>query len=174
MNNPIPEKLINFRAYLDGDVLLGIVDIELPSLEAMSDTVKGAGIAGEINSPALGHYSAMTLKLNFRTIYGPSAVLAVPKAHHLDLRGSIQVYDAGTGTYATKALKIVVKAIPKTTSLGKLEVAASGDVGSEFGVNYIKIWLAGEEKVEIDPFNFICRIDGEDRLEQVRADLGME
>lgn len=171
--NPIPEKLINFRVYLDGTDLLGVADVELPSLEAMTDTVKGAGIAGEVDSPALGHYSAMSLKLNWRTVTGPVADLAVPKAHHLDLRGSLQVYDTAAGVYSTKPLKVVAKSVPKSTALGKLDVATSGDVGSEFSVNYIKVWFDGDEIVELDPFNFICRINGEDHLASIRRDLGL-
>ncbi|WP_198468981.1 phage major tail tube protein [Acetomicrobium sp. S15 = DSM 107314] len=172
MNN-IPEKLINFRVYLDGTDLLGVADVDLPNLEGLTDTVRGAGIAGEIDSPALGHYSPMTLGLNWRTVTGPVTQLAAPKAHHLDLRGSIQFYDAGTGEYNTKSLKVVVKAVPKTTNLGKLDVAKSGDVANEFSINYIKVWFDDKESVEIDPFNFIARVNGEDYLASVRRDLGL-
>ena len=56
MVNQVPEKLINFRVYLDGNNLIGVADVELPSIEAMTETVKGAGIAGEIDSPTLGHF----------------------------------------------------------------------------------------------------------------------
>jgi phage tail tube protein FII len=150
MNN-IPEKLINFRVYLDGTDLLGVADVDLPNLEGLTDTVRGAGIAGEIDSPALGHYSPMTLGLNWRTVTGPVTQLAAPKAHHLDLRGSIQFYDAGTGEYNTK----------------------SGDVANEFSINYIKVWFDDKESVEIDPFNFIARVNGEDYLASVRRDLGL-
>ena len=50
----VPEKLINFRVYQDGADLLGVADVSLPSLEAMTETVKGAGVAGEVDSPVLG------------------------------------------------------------------------------------------------------------------------
>ena len=46
-NNQIPERLINFNIYKDGiRGVLGVADVELPSLEAMTDTLTGAGIAG--------------------------------------------------------------------------------------------------------------------------------
>ena len=53
----VPEKLINFRVYEDGDDLVGVADVTLPTLDAMTETVKGAGIAGEVESPVMGHYS---------------------------------------------------------------------------------------------------------------------
>lgn len=37
-NNVVPEKLINFRAYNDGNDLLGVTDVQLPSLDAMTET----------------------------------------------------------------------------------------------------------------------------------------
>lgn len=66
-NNVVPEKLINFRAYNDGNDLLGVTDVQLPSLDAMTETVKGAGIAGEVDSPVLGHFGSMetVLKLAY-------------------------------------------------------------------------------------------------------------
>ena len=41
----VPEKLINFRVYKNGDDLIGVADIELPSLEAMTETTQRSGIA---------------------------------------------------------------------------------------------------------------------------------
>ena len=58
--NKVPERLINFRVYNDGNDLLGVANVDLPSIEAMSDTVSGAGIAGEVESPILGHFASMT------------------------------------------------------------------------------------------------------------------
>jgi P2 family phage contractile tail tube protein len=173
MSNPVPEKLINFRVYLDGTDLLGNSDVELPSLEAMTETVKGAGVAGEVDSPVLGHYGSMGLTLNWRVVTGNTTILAQPKAHQLDLRGSIQVYDASDGQYLTRALKVVVKAVPKNTQLGKLDVGSPQDSVSEFEVNYIKVLVDGEEKIEIDKYNFICKIEGEDYLQSVRENLGL-
>ena len=173
MSNKTHERLINYRVYLDGNDLLGTADIDLPDIEAMTDTIKGAGIAGEIETPVIGHYSSMGLTLNWRTISGNLMSLAKPKSHHLELRGAIQVYDSSAGTYSTVAQKIVVKAMPKKIGLGKMEPAASQDSSSEFEVSYIKIFLDGKEKLEIDKYNFICVIDGEDFLADTRNALGL-
>lgn len=61
--NKVPERLINFRVYNDGNVLLGVATVDLSSIEAMSDTVSGACIGSEIESPILGHFSSMTAPL---------------------------------------------------------------------------------------------------------------
>jgi phage tail tube protein FII len=94
--NQVPEKLINFRVYLEGENLVGVADVELPKLESMKETVSGAGIAGEVDSPVLGHYAAMSTTIKFRTITAEAAgSLAAPGAHLVDFRGSQQVQDAG-------------------------------------------------------------------------------
>lgn len=170
-SNPIPEKLINFRVYLEGDNLIGVADVELPKLVAMSETVSGAGIAGEVESPVIGHYSSMTATINFRTINQNAGTLATPKAHLLDFRGSQQVYDAGT--YKTVPVRVTIKAIPKSVELGKFKVGSPTETGDEFEVVYLKLYVDGKERIEIDKYNSIARFDGVDVLEGVRADLGI-
>lgn len=171
--NQIPEKLINFKVYEGGSDLLGIADVELPSIEAMTETVKGAGIAGEIDSPVLGHFGSMSLKINWRTVVKSTVHLAQQKAHSLDLRGAIQTYNSGAGTYRAVPLKVVVKCIPKKTELGKLDVGVKGDASSEFEVVYLKLTLDGKEYIEIDKFNYIAKIGGVDALKDVRSALGL-
>ncbi|MCP4747979.1 MAG: phage major tail tube protein [Desulfobacteraceae bacterium] len=171
--NQVPERLINFRVYNEDNALVGVADVQLPALEAMTETVKGAGIAGEIDSPTIGHYGSMTVSINFRTVTAAMVSLAAPKAHYLAFQGSIQVYDSAEGKYTTKALKVAVKATPKKTEFGKMDVGAAQESSWEGEVSYLKITLADDEVLELDKFNFICKIDGEDYLETLRSDMGI-
>lgn len=171
--NQIPEKLTSFRVYLDGKDLIGIADAELPSIEPMKETVKGAGIAGEIESPVLGHFGSMTLKLNWRTVTNNTIQLSQQRAHNLDLRGAIQAYNSAAGEYQIVPLKVMVKAVPKKTDLGKFDTGGKMDSAAEFEVNYIKVWLNNREVVEIDKFNYVCKINGADYLADIRAALGL-
>lgn len=173
MSKNIPEKLINFRCYLDGSDLLGIADAQLPPIESISDTVQGAGIAGEIESPTLGHFGPMPLSLNWRTVTKDAIKLAQQKSHHLDLRGAIQSYDPKDGKFVTTPLKVVVQARPKKIDPGKLVMGKSQETSSEFECTYMKMWLDGKEILEIDKLNFICVIDGEDQLAATREALGL-
>ncbi|MCD5324777.1 MULTISPECIES: phage major tail tube protein [Pontibacillus] len=170
--NKIPEKLINYSVYREGAEWLGTADVELPSLEALSETLKGAGIAGEVDSPVLGHYAAMTATLNWRTMNKSQFKLAAQKSHALDFRGAMQVFDAGSGTYEPTGVRVSIRGVPKTTGIGKFEVGATTDSSNELSVSYLKIEVDGERIVEIDQFNYIAFIDGEDVLEKVRQILG--
>lgn len=169
----VPEKLINFRVYLDGADILGTADVQLPSLEPLTETVKGAGIAGEVESPLIGHLGSMTLTFNWRTIEKSVMVLSQPKAHALDVRGSQQVYDSENGEYKTAPVRVVVRAMPKNTSIGKFEVGTTTDTSNEFEIIYLKVFIDGKKEVEIDKYNYIYYISGEDFLAGVRADLGL-
>ncbi len=169
----VPEKLINFRVYEGGDDLIGIADVTLPNLEAMTETVKGAGIAGEVESPVLGHYSSMELELNWRTLSKPNVLLAQPKGVQLDLRGAQQVYDSGASEYKVSPAKVVVAGVPKTTELGKLDVGTTSDTKTTLEVNYIKVTIDGKDVLELDKFNYICNIGGVDYLAEVREALGL-
>ena len=174
MSNQVAEKLINFRVFDDKKMLLGTADVTLPELSAMTDSVKGAGIAGEVEVPILGHYGSMQVSITWRTLSSHTMDLAAPKAHQLEFRGAVQIFDAGEGTYKTGSQKVVVKAVPKKTGLGKLDTAAAQDTSSEFEVNYIKVFLDGEEVFELDKYNYICKINGHDYLADTRKALGME
>jgi uncharacterized protein len=173
MSNPVPERLINFRAYLEGNNLIGVADVELPTIELMSDTVSGAGIAGEVESPLIGHVASMTTKINFRTVTEKAMSLAAPKAHAIEFRGSQQIHDAGAGTYETVPVRVAMRAIPKNIELGKLEVGATTESGNEFEVTYLKIVVNNVDRIEIDKYNFKYVVDGVDYLARVRDDLGL-
>lgn len=172
-NNNIPERLINFRVYADNNDLLGIATVELPELEAMSDTVSGAGIAGEVESPVLGHFGSMTTTFTWRTLEKEAISLSSQKAHAVEIRGSQQVYDAANGEYKTVAVRCALRIVPKTVSLGSFEPGAATDTEQEFEVLYLKLFIAGKSVCEIDKYNYISKFGNEDALASVRRDLGL-
>ena len=169
----VPEKLINFRVYQDGADLLGVADVSLPSLEAMTETVKGAGVAGEVDSPVLGHYGSMEVQLNWRTLYKPNALLAAPKGVMLDMRAANQVKDSESGAYKVQAIKCVVRGVPKNSELGNLDVGTTSDTATTIEVDYLKVTIDGEDVIELDKYNYICKVGGVDYLSEVREALGL-
>ena len=169
----VPEKLINFRVYQDGDDLLGISDVTLPKLDSITETDKGAGVAGEIDDPTIGHFGSMELELNWRSLVKSNIVLAKPTGVHLDLRGACQGHDSAKNVLKTMPVKIVVEGTPKSTDLGKLDMGATTDTKNTIEVTYIKITVDGETVLEIDKFNYICVIDGVDYMADIRDALGL-
>ena len=173
MSNIVPEQLINYKIYNGFSDMIGTADVTLPSIEALTNEVKGAGIAGSYNSPVTGHYGPMSMTVNWRVITGDAISLSAPKAHQLDIRGVVDQYDAGSGEKKPVAVVVTVKALPKQVDLGKMDPGQKMDTQSEFEIVYLKIKLGGVKKVEIDKLNYIAEIGGKDYLAEVRAGLGM-
>lgn len=171
--NKIPEKLINFRVYDDKNNALGLATVDLPQIQAMTESVSGSGIAGEIETPLLGHFQSMATTLHWRTIEGDAAALQAHGAHQIDVRGSQQAYDAAGGTYGTVPVRATLKVIPKSFNLGSFEPGSQTDTEQEFEVVYLKLYVDGKERLEIDKANFVFKVDGVDQMATVRADLGM-
>lgn len=168
----IPDKLINFTVY-DGNLALGLADIDLPDIEYMSETLSGAGIAGETETPALGQLASMTTSLNFRTLYEDIGNYLAPRGRMVDVRGSIQHYESGTGELKPLPVKCTMNILPKSGSLGKFATASPTDTSIEGEVTYLKLYINNKLVCEIDKFNYICNINGRDYLEEVRNHLGL-
>lgn len=173
--NTIPDKLINAKIYFEGKTeLVGTADAELPALEYITETLSGLGLAGEIETPVLGHFKALPFKFKWNIPNEQAMTLLQPNTHHLEVFASTQSLDAATGKLVSSPVKIVLRGMPKKLSLGKLEPGKKMDPELELECSYIKMWIAGKVVLEIDKFNFIANIMGEDALGSVRKDLGGE
>ena len=171
--NQLPDKLIGFKVYSAAEDLIGVADVELPTMTAVSEGMQGAGIAGEIDTPAFGQFSGMQIGLTFRTISGDAVALLAPKVQSLDIRGAIQSHDAGNSKLLTIPVKILVKTLPKEMNLGRLAMGVKTDTVNNFEVMYIKVWVGDQEILELDKLNYIFRVNGEDYFADTRVALGM-
>lgn len=147
--NNVPERLVAFRVYSEGNDCLGTATVTLPNVEPMTDTVSGAGIAGEIDTPIMGHFGSMTVSLQWRTIEPNAVKLAAFKAHNLDIRGSQQVYDAANGVYKTVPVRLALKALPKSVNLGSFETGSTTDSETELEVSYLNLYIDGKSVMSI-------------------------
>ena len=168
-----PDRVINYRVYLDGENEVGVASVDLPELTYLTETVAGAGIAGNIESPLLGHFDTMSCTINFTTPNKDIVKLLESSGHTVILRPAIQHLNGAENTLAVEALKITMGVLPKTGTLGSLEMNATSDSSAELEVTTIKIERDGEVELEIDKINFVCKIGGNDVLTDVRTAIGM-
>lgn len=118
------ESVINFAVYEDSVEYVGMASVTLPNLAAIVQTLSGAGIAGNVEVPILGHYDAMTLGLNFRTTTEQSVRLSAPRRHNIDLRAAQQIEDTVAGEVKVQNIKHILVVIPKTDTGGSIAPAA--------------------------------------------------
>lgn len=172
MSNPIPEKVVNFNVYSHTEKLVGVSgEITLPDFEAMTETVSGAGIAGEYESPTPGHYGSQEIEIPFRTISDSSFNLMKNAGKPIVLRAAQQSYDVAQGKTSTRPLKITVRGIPKGLTLGNLGVGTPTETTNKLEVLYIKIEESGKVLLEFDKLNFVFIVNGEDLLADVRNSI---
>ena len=170
----IPEKVVNYMLYSDGSKsLTALVDVDLPDIQFMSETISGAGIAGEIDSTTLGHLQAMTMGLNFRTLIDENYNMLEQRAYSLELKAGLQSSDQSNAKLAIGKYRIMIKGYPKGFTQGKLSVGKPTDSKQEFSVNYMKVEYDGEEVFEVDKTNMIFKVKGTDYLTETRAAMGM-
>lgn len=170
----IPEKLNDFRVYINGSPnLKGVADLQLPSFEAMTETVTGGGIAGEYESPNIGHFQSMKLTINWTLLTEEITEFLKPQTLMIDCRLANQEYNPTKGSPEFIANRVLVKGIPINNDTGKAEKGAQYEGSSEIEVLYIKIERAGRTLVELDKINYIYIVDGIDYMASIREALGM-
>lgn len=173
MANVIPEVLNHFNIYNSGNKLVGVSgEVELPELEAMTDTIEGAGIIGEIEDPVTGQFSSMSLTIPFATLYDSIfKICSTTKPADLTLRGSMQCMDPTTGATDYYPVKVVVRGKAKKTSLGKMSKGKKMEAEVELEVFYIKVDINGKNVLELDKLNFKYKLNGVDMLAKIRKQI---
>lgn len=166
------ESVINFAVYEDSVEYVGMAGVTLPNLAAIVQTLSGAGIAGNVEVPVLGHYDVMSLTLNFRTTTEHSMRLSEPRRHNIDLRMAQQIEDTVAGEVKVQSIKHVLVVVPKTDTGGTVAPAAPTNGSGEYSVRYWATYIDGAKVREIDPLNFICEVNGVDYLADVRKAIG--
>ena len=96
----IPEVLNHYNVYDENaKKLIGVSgEIELGELEAITDTIEGSGIIGEIEDPVTGQFSSLKIKIPFSVLYEDIfKLMNTTKPPMLVLRSSMQCMDPTTG-----------------------------------------------------------------------------
>ncbi|WP_338842050.1 phage major tail tube protein [Paenibacillus glucanolyticus] len=170
----IPIKLDGLSVFPEGsNNNLATGDITLPNLTPLTDTLSGASILGEVDLPSRGHYGSLELGIAWRTINKDSFDLASPDFKGLEIRGSFSEFDNTRSAVANRAIKIVVRGFSKGLDLGTLAQNAATGTTNTIEAIYLKIFIDGQAVFELDKFNYICRINGQDVLIDIRKALGL-
>ncbi|ADO82813.1 MULTISPECIES: phage major tail tube protein [Ilyobacter] len=163
----IPTSLQGFSLYIDALKEVGTVDLELPNIQFMTDTLSGSGIAGEIEVPVPGLTQSMTLKIKKRAVNQQFTTLLAPRNHLLTFRGNMNMADPEHPVKKSKnrKIRVVANVTPKSMNIGKAEVAKSMDTEAEFEVASIIVFVDEVPNLHIDKFNNKFVVDGVNYLD---------
>ncbi|HRG62220.1 MAG TPA: phage major tail tube protein [Burkholderiales bacterium] len=168
----VPEKLTNFRLYVSGKPDYATATIELPKLEAMTETISAAGIAGEYEAPASGHFKAIKVPIEF---LNPSTVfLTIPASGVVSLSayGNLEVFDGNTRTNVPIVVTLTGSVLTKEG--GKWEPAKKISPKIEVDCTYYQYKQNGVVIDEIDKINFVAIVGGgQNLLSEVADNLGL-
>lgn len=146
-------------------------DLQLPSIEKMTDTIKGAGILGEVDMPTFGQIASMVFAINHRADNGQYATLSRPGQIDFMVVWVNDVFDSNNAKVGFQTNKVFLSGVNKKYDSGKIEVGAGADGSSEFEIyNYTKI-VDGKTVLRIEKFNYIYEVNGVDYAKAIRAAL---
>lgn len=170
MINGIPEVIHDFNMYNSGDKLVGVTgEVSLPDLEAMTETISGAGILGEYEAPIAGRYGAQEMEIPFRCINEDFFRLIDPtRPVHLVLRGAEQMNDRATGGTKYVGMRVIVRGRCKKISLGTVKQGGPMDSSVALALTYIKIEMDKKDRFELDKVNGDFKVNGVDKLAPIR------
>lgn len=166
----IPSKINMFNLYRDGNTLAGISgEVTLPDFEAISETISGPGILGEIDDPTIGHFGSQEIEIPFRAYTEDAFSMMNPGSNvNITLRGSIQVTTPGGGVDYV-GMRVVVRGKCKSFTGGTVKQGGAMSNAVKLELTYIRIDLNGRNKVELDKLNSVFKLNGVDILAKARA-----
>ena len=170
-NAILPEVLNHFNIYDSGAKLVGVSgEVELPDFEAITDTIEGSGVLGELEDPVTGQFSSMQIKIPFAVLYDSMfKILNTTKPPTLTIRGSMQCIDPSTGVTDYYPVKVVVRGKAKTTKLGKIVKGKKMEAEVELEIHYISVDINNKNVVTLDKLNFKYSINGVDLMAKIRS-----
>lgn len=168
--NMIPESINRFNMYLKGNRLIGVSgEISLPDLSSMTNTVSGAGIAGEMESASIGMFGSIKQELPFRMLSKDMLKLYNPmEPMELTLRASEQSTVQGSGIIDFQGMRVVFRGRPVDIKLGTLKQGGQMDSSVTLELSYLLIEVDGETMFELDKLNDVFVVNGVDLLAKVR------
>ena len=167
----VPEVINNYNVYNTGNILVGITGaVTLPSLEAITEEIQGAGILGTYETAIPGHFGSMAQEVPFRILYSDIFSIMNPnELVDLTFRSSSQYTVKETGALGYEQVRIAERGRLKSFNPGSLELGKAMNASVTLELMYLLIEIAGETKLEYDKLNCVFTVDGVDLLEKVRS-----
>lgn len=165
----ITNKVIEYTVYVrengKATKIADTTSVTLPSIEKLTDTIKGSGIIGEIDLPTHGQIGSMETEVATRTTNDKWGTLIT--ANEIEYRWVTDVVDPSTAKVTVDSHKAFLKVINKKAEEGKLEPGSAQDGSASFEVIAYKRIINGNEIVNIDKLNGIFAINGVNMFDDI-------
>ncbi|WP_313410582.1 phage major tail tube protein [Stutzerimonas kunmingensis] len=169
----LPKKLKNANLFNDGNSYMGVSkSVTLPTLTRKLEGFRGAGMDGQVKVDlgmgddgiqiewTLGGWDLTAVRQY--GITNASGVL-------LRWAGAVQRDDTGE----VSAVEMVVRGRHEEIDFGDAEPGEDTEHSITTTCTYYKLIIDGNVEIEIDLLNFVFIVNGEDRLAEQRAAIGL-
>lgn len=166
----IPEVINDFNLYIAGNRMIGNTgEVTLPNFEALTETISGAGILGEIEASVIGRFGSMPFEIPFRALNADYLKLLNPNSPvDLTLRGAIQQLSPTTGATQYVGMRVVVRGTCKNVTPGTVKLGGAMESSVSLELTYILIELDKKPAIELNKLSPLFKVNGVDLLAPIR------
>lgn len=145
-----------------------LVSVTYPDLELLSETIKGAGLNGEIDLPTYGQLGSLAVEISLFGLSADTIKLFSMKTQHLEHRWASQVLNSESGATEIVGKKVILKGFPKKLGIGSIEPNKAEEPTTAIEVTYLKYIIGNTCQLEIDKLNDVFKVNGVDYSEAIR------
>lgn len=169
----LPELINNYNVYNRGSQWVGVTgDVELPSLESLTETMEGAGMLGEVDVSAVGHFASGQMTVPFVTVNKQVFdAINFSKPLELQIRASKQSADKATAGVDYTPTRVVIRGMGHTVEPGHFTKGKAMETSVEIEYTYIKIEDENTTVLELDKLNNVFVVNGVDQLAKIRSQI---
>ena len=167
----LPAKLKNFAVFVDGENYMGVVpEVTLPTLTRKMDEYRGGGM----NMPVDQDFGMEKMEAEIKAAgWFPDLLKTWGTPTHdgvmLRFAGALQADDTGK----VQACEVVLRGRFGEFDPGGAKAGDATEHTYKMSASYYKLTIDSSVVLEIDAVNMIEVVDGTDRMDQVRAALGV-
>lgn len=167
----LPEVISNFNVYdYNNNKLIGVSgEVSLAELSAVTATISGAGLLGDMDIPVIGQMGPIEQTIPFNVLnVNVFNFFKLNKSISLLLRGDVQSTDTATGEFKHSAMRISWRGYVKKITPGKVKAAESMGSSVTLELTYIHIQFDGKTAIKVDKMNSIYQVGNEDLLAEIK------
>jgi P2 family phage contractile tail tube protein len=165
-------RLTNANVYVDGVNFLGRAEeVNLPDMKFKMSEHKALGMFGTFELPS--GVEKLEAKIKWNSAY-PDALRKSSDpftAVQLQIRGSLETYVGGARTSQVPYV-VYLTGTFKNAPTGNFKQHDNVELESMFNVTYMKQEIDGADIVEFDVMANIYKVDGVDKLNTYKANIG--
>ena len=164
-------KINLYNCYQDGRKMVGLTDeVTLPDFDALTETLSGAGILGEIDEPTLGHFGASEIEIPFLMVDNQMfEMMDMSNSINLTLRISNQAIEQANFKTDFMPSRVVIKGKKKGFTMGSAKQGSAMKPSVKVEILYILVEVNGKKKFELDKLNVVYKVNDKDLLQKARS-----